>query len=136
MFRLLTGVVLFLLAGCASPSASPIADEPTEDAWRVTATRVEPQNHVLVWDGQLAARPCASDGSETCRGAAVRQAGITAGISWDEPTIRFLDGGALFWRLNLEVSWHSDHPLMRGLQFEVRAIQNCADCSERVIEND
>jgi hypothetical protein len=133
VLRLSLLTVLLLLAGCADP-AKPIPVEAEEPGWVVTATRVEPHSHGLTWSGQVATRPCAINGAEPCRAQFVNLAGVVAGYSWDDPNLSFSDPEALFWRLTAEVRWHSENPLLSGLEFEVRTKTDCADCPGRVVE--
>lgn len=154
MLRLAPLFALLLLAGCAGPAAQlqetatplaandSVADEVApapepeagEDEWVVTATRVEPKSYSAEWSGTLGARPCAPDGSEVCRGGAINAAGFAAGITWDEPAQSFPDRDGLFWRLDVQVDWHTKNPLVPGVELDVFTITDCQECEHRLIE--
>ena len=141
MLRALPLVALLLLAGCAGPAApdaAPAEATPTAapaDAWVVTATRVEADPYPINWTGQVAARPCAPDGTEECRGPVVIQSDLTAGVSWDEPSLPLRDPAALFWRVALRLSWWSQNPTTPDLELDVVALPapGCDVCKERVV---
>lgn len=133
MLRSLALVGLLLLAGCASPTEPPKAVPTDADGdWLVTATRVEPQTRPIHWTGQIGARLCALDGQEACRGPSVVQAGLAAGISWDEPTHGVRDGDALFWRVDAVVHWSTSNPLVTGLDVLVETL-GCPECPPRLV---
>lgn len=151
MLRLAPLLALLLLAGCAGPVAQtqelasvvedgvatehvPASDPAPADEWVVTATRVEPKSYSAEWSGTLGARPCAPDGSEACRGGAINAAGFAAGITWDEPAQRFTDRDGLFWRLDVQVDWHTKNPLVSGVELDVFTITDCQECERRLIE--
>lgn len=147
MLRLTALLALLLLAGCASPSApvdgavaGPAPDEETaagaspSGGWVVTATRVEPRAHSVEWTGSIGARPCATDGSEACRGPALMQQSAAAGITWDEPTLRFEDPQGLFWRLAVALDWRTQNPFIPGLELDVYTVMDCTGCEPRLVQ--
>jgi hypothetical protein len=74
----------------------------------------------------LAARPCNVDSSGECRAPITQTPQAQVGLNWEEPTLPLSDPKGLFWRLDLNVSWHSDNPFAQDVVFEVHATKPCA----------